>query len=64
MHPSQVPGLLEQREGEMLCPCHHGVFDAKTGVPTAGPPKRPSPEIRLTIEQGEIFATGVKRYEA
>lgn len=46
--------------GEILCPCHHGVFDAKTGDPVAGPPRRPLPRVKLAIEDGVIWATGLE----
>lgn len=59
----KCPVFWSKEEGELLCPCHHGVFDPATGSPTAGPPRRPLPEIVLKQEQGAIFATGVKRYE-
>ncbi|CAG7641651.1 Arsenite oxidase subunit AioB [Paenibacillus solanacearum] len=59
----KCPVYWSKEQGEMLCPCHHGVFDVKTGAPTAGPPRRPLPEIVLKQEQGAIFATGVKRYD-
>jgi Rieske Fe-S protein len=42
------------------CPCHHGYFDLATGVPTAGPPRRPLPRITLQIRDGAIYATGVE----
>lgn len=42
------------------CPCHHGYFDLATGVPTAGPPRRPLPRIALEIRDGAIYATGVE----
>ena len=48
---------------KLVCPCHHGFFDPKTGIPTAGPPKRPLPEVVVAIEGNVIYATGVKRYE-
>jgi len=51
-------------EGELVCPCHHGFFDPKTGAPTAGPPRRPLPEIAVERQGDAIYATGVKRYEA
>ncbi|WP_343223691.1 Rieske 2Fe-2S domain-containing protein [Paenibacillus oenotherae] len=60
----KCPVFWSKEQGEMVCPCHHGVFDPKTGAPTAGPPRRPLPEIVLEREQGAIIATGVKRYEA
>ncbi len=30
-------------EGELYCPCHEGVFDARSGEVTAGPPPRGCP---------------------
>lgn len=60
----KCPVFWSKERGEMVCPCHHGFFDVKTGTPKAGPPKRPLPEITLQVEQGTICATGVKRYEA
>ncbi|MCI3921221.1 Rieske 2Fe-2S domain-containing protein [Paenibacillus sp. TRM 82003] len=60
----KCPVLWSGEERRLVCPCHHGFFDVKTGAPTAGPPKRPLPEIELSFENGEIYATGVKRYEA
>ncbi|MBO9610471.1 MAG: Rieske 2Fe-2S domain-containing protein [Paenibacillaceae bacterium] len=59
----KCPVFWSKAEGELLCPCHHGVFDPATGAPTSGPPRRPLPEIVLKQEQGAIWATGVKRYE-
>jgi Rieske Fe-S protein len=46
-------------EGRFRCPCHEGFFELETGRNIAGPPPRPLPRIELSIEQGEIFATGV-----
>jgi len=59
----KCPVFWSKEQDEMVCPCHHGIFDAHTGVPTAGPPQRPLPEVLLKQEQGAIYATGVKRYE-
>ncbi len=59
----KCPVFWSKEEGRLVCPCHHGFFDVKTGKPTAGPPQRPLPEVMLSKEQGAIFATGVKRYE-
>lgn len=42
----------------LFCPCHHGWFDAASGVPTGGPPTRPLPRIRLNIVGDDIFAVG------
>jgi arsenite oxidase small subunit len=59
----RCPVFWEKETEEMLCPCHHGKFDVKTGEPIAGPPRRPLPEIQVKEENGEIFAVRVKRYE-
>lgn len=48
------------KENCLYCPCHHGVFDLATGVPIAGPPRRPLPRIALEIRDGIIYATGVE----
>lgn len=60
----KCPVFWSKEQSELVCPCHHGFFDVRSGAPTAGPPKRPLPEIEIAIEQGAIYATGVKRYEA
>lgn len=43
-------------EGDLHCPCHEGVFDAETGRPVAGPPRRPLPRIILRTEGDTIVA--------
>lgn len=49
-------------EGELYCPCHEGVFDARTGEVTAGPPPRGLPKVILTEEtDGSIWAVGTTR---
>ncbi|SED19137.1 ubiquinol-cytochrome c reductase iron-sulfur subunit [Streptomyces sp. TLI_105] len=49
-------------EGELYCPCHEGVFDARTGEVTAGPPPRGLPKVIL-VEQpdGSVWAVGTAR---
>ncbi|MGW4228465.1 Rieske (2Fe-2S) protein [Streptomyces sp. NPDC004980] len=49
-------------EGELYCPCHEGVFDARTGEVTAGPPPRGLPKVALTEQtDGSIWAVGTTR---
>ncbi|MFG2395362.1 ubiquinol-cytochrome c reductase iron-sulfur subunit [Streptomyces lavendulae] len=49
-------------DGELYCPCHEGVFDARTGAVTAGPPPRPLPRIFLTEEiDGSVWAVATAR---
>jgi nitrite reductase/ring-hydroxylating ferredoxin subunit len=42
--------------GHLICPCHDGEFDARTGEPTAGPPQRALPRILLEERDGQLFA--------
>lgn len=41
---------------ELICPCHDGKFDARTGEPIAGPPQRRLPRIVLEENDGQLFA--------
>jgi Rieske Fe-S protein len=47
-------------EGELLCPCHEGVFDARTGQVSAGPPPRPLPKVLLEERTDGIYAVGTE----
>lgn len=41
------------------CPCHRGVYDARTGYVVFGPPPRPLDQIVLQIRAGgELWAVG------
>ncbi len=43
----------------MLCPCHDGAFDARTGDVLAGPPQRPLGRIDVEVRaDGMIWALG------
>lgn len=49
-------------EGELLCPCHEGVFDVRTGEVTAGPPPRPLPRVILDEDtDGSVWAVATAR---
>jgi len=44
---------------QMLCPCHDGVFDARSGSVVAGPPQRPLGRIDVEVRtDGWIWALG------
>lgn len=48
-----------QAAEQMLCPCHEGVFDARSGLVVAGPPQRPLG--RIDVEEradGMVWALG------
>jgi Rieske Fe-S protein len=51
-------------EGSFYCPCHEGRFDLRTGVPTAGPPRRPLTRIVLDMRGRDIYAVGVEERTA
>ena len=57
------PVIPRFAEGIFFCPCHLGAFDLRSGVPLAGPPRRPLPRIRLEVRDGKVFATGVAGLE-
>lgn len=50
----------EPGHDDLLCPCHEGHFDLRTGEPTAGPPDRPLPAIAVEVRDGTIWALGVE----
>lgn len=52
--------IYRAEERTLFCPCHHGYFSAEDGEPTAGPPTRRLPRIRLEQRGDELFATGVE----
>ncbi len=54
------PVIPEVAKGHFHCACHAGYFDLVTGRPTAGPPRRPLPRIKLTVRDGAVYATGVE----
>jgi Rieske Fe-S protein len=44
---------------QMLCPCHDGAFDARSGLPIAGPPQRPLGRIEVEERpDGMVWALG------
>lgn len=46
----------EPGEDDLLCPCHEGHFDLRSGRPIAGPPDRPLPAIDLEVRDGTVWA--------
>lgn len=47
-------------EGDLFCPCHHGVFSTQDGRPTAGPPTRRLPQVLLEERGPDLFAVGLE----
>jgi Rieske Fe-S protein len=49
----------DKAERCLKCPCHRGVYDARTGYVVMGPPPRPLDQIILQMRAGgEIWAVG------
>jgi nitrite reductase/ring-hydroxylating ferredoxin subunit len=44
--------------GLWRCPCHNGSFELTTGIPVAGPPRRPLERIQLDVRDGVVYAVG------
>ena len=44
------------QSGELVCPCHGGVFDAKTGAVVSGPPPSPLQQRKVIESGGSIYA--------
>jgi Rieske Fe-S protein len=45
-------------KGQFHCPCHNGFFEMRTGIPTAGPPRRPLERIIIQLRDGDLYAIG------
>ena len=58
MHASQLCRRPASRTKRFYCPCHNGAFDLESGIPTAGPPRRPLERILLEIRDGDLYAVG------
>ena len=43
---------------ELKCPCHQSVFKADTGEVVSGPAPRALDKVDVTVENGEVVATG------
>jgi Rieske Fe-S protein len=50
----------EAAQNTIACPCHRGFFSVEDGRPTAGPPTRALPRIRLDRRDGSVYAVGVE----
>jgi Rieske Fe-S protein len=46
---------FEKAANRFHCPCHHGLFDTKTGAVLDGPPPRPLDRLETKVEDGFLF---------
>ena len=42
--------------GQLVCPCHGSVFDAKTGAVIQGPAVTPLPRRQVVVRDGILYA--------
>ncbi len=47
---------FEKTRKVFRCPCHEGIFAAKTGEVLSGPPPRPLDRLETKIEDGDLYA--------
>jgi menaquinol-cytochrome c reductase iron-sulfur subunit len=47
---------FDQEQGIFHCPCHHGLFELKTGQVLGGPPPRGLDTLETRIEDGILYA--------
>jgi len=52
--------IYREEEKTLFCPCHHGYFALDDGRPTAGPPIRRLPQIKVEQRGEDLFATGIE----
>ena len=46
---------FEKERGIFHCPCHHGLFEMKTGKVVGGPPPRPLDTLETKVEGGVLY---------
>jgi len=50
---------FDKDRGIFHCPCHHGLFELKTGKVVDGPPPRSLDTLETKIEEGFLYAAYV-----
>ena len=45
----------DEEKGVFHCPCHHGLFDIKSGKVVGGPPPRPLDTLQVKVEDGYVY---------
>jgi menaquinol-cytochrome c reductase iron-sulfur subunit len=45
---------FDRERGIFHCPCHHGLFDLKTGAVLGGPPPRTLDTLEVRVVEGEL----------
>ena len=53
-HQGCMVNAPDTQSGQMKCPCHSSIFDARTGTVVGGPAPRPLDHLPVTIENGMV----------
>lgn len=51
----------DRDKARLQCPCHGGAYDIASGEVVDGPPPNPLPEVLLKVQDGAIWAVGMRR---
>jgi len=49
------PVHFDSQSSQLLCPCHHGFFDATDGRPVAGPPRRALASLNVSVRDNKVW---------
>lgn len=52
--------IPQAERNRLVCPCHEGAFDLRSGRPIAGPPNRPLTKVILDVRGEQIYASGIE----
>ncbi|HLN62834.1 MAG TPA: Rieske (2Fe-2S) protein [Symbiobacteriaceae bacterium] len=52
------PVLWDPQMDHLVCPCHDGHFNARTGAVLYGPPRRPLAKIPIAEHNGVVYVLG------
>jgi len=49
------PVHFDAQRSQLLCPCHHGFFDASDGRAVAGPPRRALTSLNVSVRDNKVW---------
>jgi nitrite reductase/ring-hydroxylating ferredoxin subunit len=49
------PVHFDAANRQLVCPCHHGFFDAEDGRVIAGPPRRELDRLEVSVEKSKVW---------
>ncbi len=59
----QCPVIWRREESKLICPCHHGAFNVKTGDVLYGPPERALPKINLDVRPEGVYFKNIELFQ-